>query len=182
MYPRTEQDRVLADEEVRRPLSPLAWKQCNRIISAWLSGSSNEISRSARSWAEIIKENLKWLDPLFQGYVNTSYNRCQDPCCQATSIFFDRTDLLYLHSLAVSIPQTQTRIKTGDPCHYLAEQGCILPRIHRPYVCTWFMCDLHYECFEAEQPKTQREFLRRLSEIRHYRQKLSLLYDPKARY
>jgi hypothetical protein len=182
MYPRTEQDRVLADEEVRRPLSPLAWKQCNRIISAWLSGSSNEISRSARSWAEIIKENLKWLDPLFQGYVNTSYNRCQDPCCQATSIFFDRTDLLYLHSLAVSIPHTQTRIKTGDPCHYLAEQGCILPRIHRPYVCTWFMCDLHYECFEAEQPKTQREFLRRLSEIRHYRQKLSLLYDPKARH
>ena len=182
MHPRNEANRLLADEEVRRPLSPLVWQQCNRIISSWLTGSSNEISRSARSWAKIIKENLEWLDPLFQRYVETSFNRCQDPCCQATSIFFDRTDLLYLHSLATSIPHTQTRTKSDDPCLYLAEQGCVLPRIHRPYICTWFLCDLHYECFEEEHPKTQREFVRRLAEISHYRQKLSLLYDPEAKY
>jgi hypothetical protein len=115
MYPRNEADRLLTDEEIRRPLWPLHWQQVNKIISA-------------------------------------------------------------------SIPHSQTRIKSGDPCLYLTEQGCVLPRIHRPCICTWFMCDLHYECFGAEQPKIQREFVHRLGKIRHHRQKLSLLYDPGGKY
>ena len=49
-------------------------------------------------------------------------------------------------------------------------------------ICTWFMRDLHYQCFEMEQPKTQRELVRHLSGIRLYRQKLSLLYAPEARH
>ena len=141
-----------------------------------------EICRSARSWARIIGENLEWLDPIFQRYVEASYHSCQDPCCQATNIFFDRADLLYLHSLPTSIPPTQTRTKSGDPCLYLTGQGCVLSRIHRPYVCTWFMCDLHYQCFGAEKPVIQREIVRRLQKIRHHRQKLSFLYDPEAEY
>jgi hypothetical protein len=181
MSRRNEADRLLADEEIRRPLSPLRWQQCNTIIAAWLE-RSNEICRSAQSWARIIRENLEWLDPLFQRYVEASYHSCQDPCCQATNIFFDRADLLYLHSLPTSIPRTQTRTKSGDPCLYLTGQGCLLPRIHRPHICTWFMCDLHYQCFGAEKPKIQREFVRRLEEIRYHRQKLSLLYDPEAKY
>ena len=181
MHPRNKADRLLLDEEIRRPLSPLHWQKFNKIISAWLR-RNHEISRPARSWARVIKANLEWLDPHFQRYVEASYHRCPDPCCQATKIFFDRADLLYLHSLPTSIPHSQTRIKSGDLCLYLTEQGCVLPRIHRPYICTWFMCDLHYECFGGEQPKIQREFVRRLVQIRHHRQKLSLLYDPETEY
>ncbi len=181
MHPRNEADSLLTDEEIRRPLSPLQWQQVNKIICSWLN-RSDQIARSARSCTRIIKENLEWLDPFFQRYVESSYYRCPDPCCQATNIFFDRADLLYLHSLAASIPPSQTRIKSGDPCLYLTEQGCVLPRIYRPYTCTWFMCDLHYECFGAEQPKIQREFVHRLVTIRLHRRKLSLLYDPKAEY
>ena len=181
MNPRNEADRLLTDEDIKRPLAPLHWQKFNKIISAWLR-RNHEISRPARSWARVIKANLEWLDPHFQRYVEASYHRCPDPCCQATKIFFDRADLLYLHSLPTSIPHSQTRIKSGDLCLYLTEQGCVLPRIHRPYICTWFMCDLHYECFGGEQPKIQREFVRRLVQIRHHRQKLSLLYDPETEY
>ena len=181
MNPRNEADRLLTDEEIKRPLAPLHWQKFNKIIYSWLD-RSDEIFRSARSSARIIRENLEWLDPLFQRYVEASYYRCPDPCCQATNIFFDLADLLYLHSLPASIPPSQTRIKSGDPCLYLTGQGCVLPRIHRPHICTWFMCDLHYECFGAEEPKIQREIVRRLEEIRHHRQKLSLLYDPQAKF
>ena len=181
MHPRNKADRLLLDEEIRRPLSPLHWQKFNKIISAWLR-RNHEISRPARSWARVIKANLEWLDPHFQRYVEASYHRCPDPCCQATKIFFDRADLLYLHSLPAVIPYSQTRSKSGDPCLYLTEQGCMIPRTHRPYICTWFMCDLHCECFGAEQPRIQREFVHRLAEIRQHRQKLSLLYDPEAKY
>jgi hypothetical protein len=181
MHQRNEVERLLTDADIRRPLLPLRWQQVNKIINSWL-GSSDEITRSAQSRARVIAANLEWLDPFFQRYVEASYYRCPDPCCQATSIFFDRADLLYLHSLASLIPDSQTRVRSGNPCLYLTEQGCVLPRIHRPYICTWFMCDLHYECFGAEEPKIQREFVRRLEEIRHYRQKLSHLYDPGAKY
>ena len=181
MKPRNEANRLLADEDIRRPLSPLRWQQCNKNISSWLA-RSKEIRRSAHAWALTIRGNLEWLDPFFQRYVDASYYRCQAPCCQATNVFFDRADLLYLHSLPAVIPYSQTRSKSGDPCLYLTEQGCMIPRTHRPYICTWFMCDLHCECFGAEQPRIQREFVHRLAEIRQHRQKLSLLYDPEAKY
>ena len=181
MVQKNRVERLLTDEDIRRPLLPLRWQQLNKIICSWL-GSSDDIARPAQAWSRVIKENLEWLDPLFQGYVETSYRHCPDPCCQATNIFFDLADLLYLHSLPASIPDSQTRISNGDPCLYLTEQGCVLPRIHRPHICTWFMCDLHYECFGTEQPKIQREFVRRLEKIGHHRQKLSHLYDPEAEY
>jgi len=181
MNPRNEANRLLADEDIRRPLSPLRWQQYNQIISAWLARSM-EICRSARSCALIVKENLEWLDPFFQRFVEDSYHRCQAPCCQATDIFFDRADLLYLQSLPASIPLSQTRSKSGDPCLYLTEQGCALPRILRPYICIWFMCDLHYQCFVAEPARIQRELVHRLAKIRHHRQKLSFLYDPETKY
>ena len=65
---------------------------------------------------------------------------CPEPCCLKASVWFDFKDLLFLHFNGQSIPTAQQQDKLSMPCRYLAPRGCRLPRITRPWICTWYLC------------------------------------------
>jgi len=172
-------DHPLSDSDVRRPLAPNAWRNLNAALEAWFRGH-HEIWSQAHRLAEGIFDLIRWLDPFFERYERESYPLCAEPCCTARQVFFDRADLLFFHALPTAVPEAQTRAVEKQPCRYLTPQGCVLPRLTRPHVCNWFLCDLQYHCFTREPAKIQRDFLRYLEELRHHRLRLSLLYDPQT--
>ena len=65
---------------------------------------------------------------------------CPEPCCLQASIWFDFKDLLFLHFNGQSIPPAQPKDNLSMPCRYLGPGGCRLPRITRPWICTWYLC------------------------------------------
>ena len=65
---------------------------------------------------------------------------CPEPCCLKASIWFDFKDLLFLHFNGLSIPPAQPKDNLSMPCRYLGPRGCRLPRITRPWICTWYLC------------------------------------------
>ena len=65
---------------------------------------------------------------------------CPEPCCLKASVWFDLKDLLFLHFNGQSIPPAQPKDHLGMPCRYLGPGGCRLPRITRPWICTWYLC------------------------------------------
>ena len=65
---------------------------------------------------------------------------CPEPCCLKASVWFDLKDLLFLHFNGQSIPTAQPKDNLSMPCRYLGPGGCRLPRINRPWICTWYLC------------------------------------------
>lgn len=66
--------------------------------------------------------------------------RCPEPCCLRASVYFDLTDLIYLHLNGTRVPDRQLRETAGQTCRYLTTRGCGLERSRRPWACTWYLC------------------------------------------
>ena len=69
---------------------------------------------------------------------------CQDICCKKATIWFDFKDLLYLYFAFGRLPDTQIsknkdRVGHCQCCHF-SNTGCLLSRLERPFVCTWYLC------------------------------------------
>jgi hypothetical protein len=50
------------------------------------------------------------------------------------------TNLDILFSLLKSISMEQNHSAFGQVCQYLGKRGCTLPRLSRPFLCTWYLC------------------------------------------
>ncbi len=98
--------------------------------------SLNNIRVSAFRLAELLKIIILMADRLCQ----STCRYCPDPCCAKAWAWFDYKDLLFMHLCGLDIPGSQTLSAPGDRCCYLGHRGCQLPRITRPWVCTWYVC------------------------------------------
>ena len=65
---------------------------------------------------------------------------CPEPCCLKASVWYDFKDLLFLHFNEQPIPPAQPKANLNMPCRYLGSRGCRLPRMTRPWICTWYLC------------------------------------------
>ena len=65
---------------------------------------------------------------------------CPEPCCLKASVWYDFKDLLFLHFNEQPIPPAQPKANLNMPCRYLGSRGCRLPRMTRPWICTWYRC------------------------------------------
>ena len=65
---------------------------------------------------------------------------CADVCCLSASPWYDMRDLLFLHLSRIPIPLTQAISGINETCCYISHNGCTLPRITRPWICTWYLC------------------------------------------
>ncbi len=161
----------------RQPMSSSQWREVTEILRAELALLDQEAVQSS---AGQIREALQWLDPVMTEYCASTCPSCKDPCCHAQAIFFNRTDLLSLIASGTSLPPGQTRVSPLAPCRYLQPTGCDLPRIARPYVCVWYLCEAQMELFGEERASIQRHFIRHFENIRLNRLRLESLYESRS--
>lgn len=80
------------------------------------------------------------IDREMENLSDTVCSTCVDVCCRRATIWFDRKDLIYIYLLTNDFPPDRvTRTKEGACC-FLGDTGCRLPRMHRPFICTWYIC------------------------------------------
>ena len=158
----------------RQPMEDGQWDHLLQDLRAKLQDKNwDEI----RALARTIRERVEWLDPIMDRYCEITRHDCDDPCCLGRKIFYNRTDMLYLVALDFMPPPGQTRINALAPCRYLTAGGCNLPRIIRPYICVWFLCEAHMEILREETVPFQRRLLNTLQEIRGHRLRLESIYE-----
>lgn len=158
----------------RHPMADGCW---DRLIDELTARLLSLDWRYVKHLVDAIEEKIKWLDPIMTKYCLLTCQECEDCCCQAREIYFNRTDMLYLAVLNSEIPPGQTRTKHSLPCRYLTPDGCILPRSVRPYVCVWFICEAQIGIFQEEPAVFQRCFLKNVGELREHRLTLESLYE-----
>lgn len=140
----------------------------------------HEANQSVRHHLERYRSHLGFFEKLFRDVENgmalifsmldelcgNTCPWCPEPCCLSATVWFDFPDLLFLHAGGSRIPPAQPRQGLKTSCRYLRVRGCSLPRISRPWICTWYLCDSQLACLRKKGPKTQAVYERTLQAIK----------------
>lgn len=65
---------------------------------------------------------------------------CKDVCCTKATVWYDQRDIIVYHLATDSFPDKQVSKSVTGTCCHLRENGCRLPRLERPFICTWYIC------------------------------------------
>jgi len=160
--------------QLKQPYNAKQWRELSRKLKDNFAPHDRE---QMQTLAQGVREALLWCDETMDRYCNNTCHGCQDFCCQADGIYFDLPDLIYILTLDNDLPTSQTRAIRGAPCRYLGEEGCILPRMCRPFICTWYLCEPQMALLEAEPISFQKQFTAVMQLIRRCRQQMLAMHE-----
>ena len=116
-----------------------SWQAVNQSI-LYLAKRYEKEMAEVTAIAEAITDRLSALSPFMDKLCAATCPECEFPCCTIATLWFDFRDLLLLHFSGQKIPSAQILRISGKPCTCLGHKGCSLPRIARPWICTWYIC------------------------------------------
>ncbi len=166
-----------APDRFKQPVAEEQWRRLTRELRENFAAPDR---KRMQLLATGIREGLLWCDETMDRYCRLTCPGCRDFCCDADGIYFDLADLIYLLVLESDLPAGQTRPRRGDPCRYLAREGCILPRMCRPFICTWYLCEPQMALLAAEPIPFQKKLTAVLQLVRRCRQQLLALHEGQA--
>ena len=115
------------------------WIEANRSVAKIVC--RHRLSHSPIiALAQRLRIHLEEISPLMDRLCRATCRFCAEPCCLTAWAGFDFKDLLFLHLSGQPIPISQTRCNQHEPCRYIGACGCRLPRLSRPWICTWYLC------------------------------------------
>ncbi len=115
------------------------WAEANASL-AWTRWRAPSELALARECARKLEALLSRFSPELDRLCRLSCPWCPDPCCLRAKVWFDFTDLLFVHLSGQDIPPRQPITDWDQHCAYLGPKGCTLPRLSRPWICTWYLC------------------------------------------
>ena len=115
------------------------WREFHHILSHTISTIAGELKRT-RSQAGAIQEQLLTVSDIMAQLSAETCTHCPAVCCLSAKIWADFKDALFWHLSGQAVPLQQTIPHVNQVCRYLGSRGCTLPRLSRPFVCTWYCC------------------------------------------
>lgn len=106
--------------------------------------------------------------PLNQLCIHTC-PECAEVCCTKATVWYDQRDILVYHLATDSFPATQISKNDAGVCCHLGASGCNLPRLQRPFICTWYICSAQTAILKKtnNNPDTDiQEIIQRIKETR----------------
>lgn len=119
--------------------SEVLWSEANWTMK-YLNRRHYQALCRARDLADAIHACLQNLFPLMNSLCEAACSQCRACCCQQAKPYFDFRDLVYLHLREEKIPAGQPIGTSEESCRYHIQNGCLLPRSNRPWICTWYTC------------------------------------------
>ena len=144
------------------------WVEINRSIADLIRRYQWEL-RQVDSLAHEVKSSLESLFAPMDRLCELTCPRCEKPCCRVANLWFDFRDLLFLHLIGRAPPESQPLKKTDDHCRFLSATGCRLPRISRPWICTWYLCPPQTAIIRTNKPHFQATIESNLHRIKKMR-------------
>jgi hypothetical protein len=125
------------------------WVALNRGFQYLIRKSSGSL-HAAQQTARRIENDLLLLGALFDELADATCARCPRSCCRDARVWLDFKDLLFIHLSGQLPPAHQLRREMDERCRFLTPTGCCLPRLSRPWVCTWYVCPAQREVLSRD--------------------------------
>ena len=136
---------VNSDIQVHPVLAPpwntvKAWHEANHSVRYHIRRHRAQMHYLEPVFLDV-KAGMVSIFPILRDLCENTCPWCPEPCCLAATVWFDLPDLLFLHLNHCTPPPSQPKMDLKAACRYLGPKGCRLPRISRPWICTWYLCD-----------------------------------------
>jgi hypothetical protein len=116
-----------------------AWRNVHEAVGRMLRGNPSFKADALRKGRQI-KEGLERLFPIMDRLCSGTCPVCPDPCCRRATLWFDFRDVLFSHVGKLPVPPRQIAREPNGACIHLGPTGCRLPRLQRPWICTFYVC------------------------------------------
>ena len=95
---------------------------------------------TVRQTARRLKDSLETVFPLLESLCDRTCADCQAPCCHIATVWFDYKDLIFMHLSNQALAVAQLTRSRDGVCSCCGPSGCHLPRLSRPWTCSWYLC------------------------------------------
>ncbi len=116
-----------------------SWQEANLSLDFLIKHHPKSLDK-----AKVIADNISLLYQRLSSPMSSlcgvTCNSCTSPCCPGARPYFDFKDLIFFHLSHTRPPEAQTIKEQADRCRYISIRGCTLPRLQRPWICTWYIC------------------------------------------
>ena len=152
-----------------------SWRAAHQAVAYHLRHYPTDL-KPLNDRAQALESCLKAVFPILDELCAGSCPWCPNPCCLKASVWFDFKDLLFLHLHPLSIPPRQPKANLKSPCCYHGPRGCRLPRINRPWICTWYLCPTQTAILKKGYPVEHESLKQAFSQIKSERNLLESEY------
>jgi hypothetical protein len=142
-----------------------SWQEANRSLDFLIQKNLSDLDR-AMTLAHKVETRLTSIFSILNDLCRVTCPWCPDPCCLSAKVWIDFKDLLFLHLGGHPIPAEQLLPNFEKVCRYWSLKGCVLPRMTRPWVCTWYLCPTQQANLHQKAGHTQDEFSRLIQAVK----------------
>ena len=147
------------------------WKTVNRNLEYLIRRHGSKMDQAV-ALARDVQVRLESIFSLLDDLCSVTCPWCPDYCCLVAKVWIDFKDLLFLHLNGHQIPPAQLLPDFKETCRYWNPKGCTLPRIVRPWVCTWYLCPTQKANLRQNPKSVQDKFIRAVQAIKTGRKKM----------
>ncbi len=115
--------------------------------------------------AQAMKRCFDEFDPFIQHYTSRVCPYCGTVCCANKFGFPEFADIISFLALGLQVPDYDLDVDEDAICQFIGEKGCILPRLQRPYRCTWYFCDPLMAQIDIGPIKHYRQFIQGVQDL-----------------
>lgn len=151
--------------------APGDWREAQNSIDHHLNVYAGR-SGALLDAAGAIAGKIDFLEPVLDNLCERTCPDCGEPCCVRATVRYDFRDLVFLHLFQTGLPVGQPSPVAGQACSCLGDRGCMIPRVMRPFMCTWYVCPGQMALVRAGQSGQKYCLTKRLREIQDCRKGL----------
>jgi len=149
----------------------VTWKTVNRNLDDLIRLYRPKLSRAV-ALARDVQIGLESIFSLLDDLCAVTCPWCPDHCCLTAKVWIDFKDLLFLHLNGHQVPSAQPLSSLKKTCSYWSLRGCLLPRIARPWVCTWYLCPTQMANLRQKPKSVKENFNRAIQAIKTGRKEM----------
>jgi len=120
---------------------------------------------------EEIKAAFDSISPYIQKHTGEVCPLCPKVCCIDRHGRYEEKDLVFINAIGMDSCNRAPDRPDTDPCRFLKESGCFLPRYRRPFRCTWYFCERLLDSMQKDKPREYRAFVSAFQRLQDVRQK-----------
>jgi hypothetical protein len=151
--------------------SGAAWATANQALQHLCARHQARLG-TVRQTARRLKDRLETVFPLLESLCGLTCTDCQAPCCHIATVWFDYKDLIFMHLSNQALAVAQLRRSRDGVCCCCGPCGCRLPRLSRPWTCSWYLCPTQKNLLGAMPGQTLGVFEKTVTAIKRLRKQL----------
>lgn len=152
------------------------WAEMEMSLLTAVRSLSVENARLLSTLAQKIAINYVLIDEIQTTLCGQSCPSCEDVCCRHATVWYDFRDVLFSCFQRQALPIRQIDKNEDGICTHLHVDGCSLPRVERPFICTWYVCSSQKQLLDSSDKTVRVQCVDSLDEIKRTRKQLEELF------